>query len=264
MSKPRGQRVSRRAMLRLQTPGRQKPYWGSYLSGDCTMSLSKYLLIAIAGLSLSACAATTTKTAAQQRYDSMASVLDSLGTQSVSCLNAVTVAHPEADKIFSLDNKSRIKKTDKKTESARLSEFMQCREREYEQTKSNPDYYVRSFAPILKESIDLRADVYKKYMDGEITGSEGYSSLKNISDYLGSKWDAHNQEIVDNLNQQHFQQLQAQAATQALMFQTIGAGFQDYNRQQQQFNQQRQANQINMPVRTQCRWDGGVMNCTSW
>lgn len=114
---------------------------------------------------------------------------------------------------------------------------------------------------IVIEDRDLKSEVYKKYLEGKITGGQAAVSLDNISDSLQAKADNHNQTIISQLNQHHFQEQQAQA----VMWQAIGAGFQDYSNQQQQYqNTYNQQQQMNKTVYTQCRWNGGVMDCTSF
>jgi hypothetical protein len=227
------------------------------------MTFLRAPLIGIAALSLAAC----TTTSAQQTYNSGEQTLSNIGAEMKSCTSVVWSSAPELKNVLSLENsqnpqkvrnnKSYIKQEDKNPMSSLADKMSQCRERGQEKIESSPDYYVRSFAPISQESIDLRNDVFQRYLKGEITGGAAASSLENVHKYLIRRWEDQQQKMVGQLNQQHFQEKQAQAA----MLQAIGSGFQDYSNQQQQYYRQQQANR---PVHTQCQWVGGVMSCTSY
>lgn len=230
------------------------------------MNAFKILFIAPIILILSSCMTTS----AQQTYNSAEATLSNIGAEIKTCNNAVWNSAPELESILFVDkssdprkaknNKAFIKNVDKKTMSQLMEKSKQCRERGYAKIQSHPDYYVRSFAAISQESIDLRHDVYKKYLNSEITGGAAASSLENIHQYLVTKWKGQQQQVASQLNEQHFQEKQAQAA----MLQSIGAGFQDYSDQQQQYQNTYNQQQINKPVHTQCRWNAGVMDCTSY
>lgn len=209
-------------------------------------------------------------TAAQQTYNSAETTLSNIGAEIKSCTNSVWNSEPKLKNALSVENskdpqktknnKSYISQSDKKSMTALIDKMNQCRERGQEKIENSSDYYVRSFAPISQESIDLRNEVFERYLKSEITAGAAASSLENIHQYLIRRWEDQQQRVANQLNQQHFQQQQAQAAA----WQAIGASFQNYSRQQQQYQNSYNQQQISKPLHTQCRWDAGVMNCTSY
>jgi len=228
------------------------------------MTKPSHIIITLFATSLlSACMTTS----AQQTYNSAEARLSNIGAEIKTCNNAVWNSAPELESILFADkssnprqvknNKAFIKNADKKTMSELMEKSKQCRERGYTKIQSHPDYYVRSFAPISQESIALRHDVYKKYLNGEITGGAAASSLENIHQYLVARWRGQQEQVANQLNEQHFREKHAQAT----MLQSIGASFQNYSDQNQQDYQQQRTNK---PVHTQCRWNAGVMDCTSY
>lgn len=200
----------------------------------------------------------------------METTLSNIGAEIETCNNAAWDAQPRLKKILFVSksdnpqkaksNPDYIRKSDKQAMSELIETSKNCRERGQEKINNNPDYYVRSFAPIAQESTDLRNDIYTKYLNGKITGGEASSSLENVIQYLVKKWEDHQRTIVNQLDQQHFQQLQSEAA----MWQAMGSTFQNYNQQQQAYQNSYNQQQANKPVHTQCRWDAGVMNCSSY
>lgn len=230
------------------------------------MKILKFLLIGVVSASLAGCVTT----AAQQTYNSAETTLSNIGAEIKSCTNSAWNSEPKLENILSIENskdpqktrsnKSYISPSDKEAMTALVGKMNQCRERGQEKIENSPDYYVRSFAAISQESIDLRNDVFQRYLNGEITGGAAASSLKNIHQHLIRRWEDQQQRVANQLNQQHFQQQQAQAAA----WQAIGAGFQNYSYQQQQYQNTYNQQQMKMPIRTECRWNAGVMNCTSY
>lgn len=227
------------------------------------MTFLRTTLIGITALSLMGCMAT----AAQRTYNSYGETLSRYAATRAACIKEAQSSTPAFEAIFENNesgftdrakkNKSYILKSDKKDFGNVIGELGKCREHHFNQVRTSSDAYVRSFANFVLEEKDLKNEVYKKYLEGKITSGQAATSLDNISVSLQAKADSHNQDIINQLNQHHFQEKQAQAA----MWQAIGAGFQDYSNQQQQYHQQQQANR---PVHTQCQWIGGVMNCTSY
>lgn len=231
------------------------------------MTFLRTTLIGITALSLTGCMAT----AAQRTYNSYGETLSRYAATRAACFQEAESSNPAFKAVFEKNesgftdkakkNKSYISKSDKKDFGNVISELEKCREHHLNQIRTSSDPYVRSFANLVIEDKDLKSEVYKKYLEGKITGGQAATSLDNISVSLQAKADGHNQAIISQLNQQHFQEQQTQAA----MWQAIGAGFQDYSNQQQQYqNTYNQQQQMNKTVYTQCRWNAGVMDCTSF
>ncbi len=230
------------------------------------MTILRFLFALLASVSLTAC---TTTTAAQRTYNSYTGELNQYVSAKITCINAASVSSPAFNKIFEWNgssytdkakkNKSYISRSNKKDFEKVISEIEKCRERYLDQVQTSSDSYVRSFASIVSEDKNLRSEVYKKYLGGKITVGQASTSFDNISNSLQAKSDNQQQMIVNQLNQQDFQEKQAQAA----MLQAIGAGFNDYSNQQQQYYQQRQQNSPRS-VYTQCQWVGNIMSCTSF
>ncbi|OFW88504.1 MAG: hypothetical protein A3J37_07400 [Alphaproteobacteria bacterium RIFCSPHIGHO2_12_FULL_45_9] len=200
----------------------------------------------------------------------MEATLSNIGAEIETCNNAVWDTQPRLKKILFVsksDNPTKtkanpdyIRMSDKQVMSQLIETSRNCRDRGQEKIKNNPDYYVRSFAPIAQESTDLRNNIYTKYLHEKITGGEAASSLENVIQYLVKKWEDHQRAIISQLDQQHFQQLQSEAA----MWQAMGSTFQNYNQQQQAYQNSYNQQQVNKPIHTQCRWDADVMNCSSY
>jgi hypothetical protein len=234
-----------------------------FFIGRLKMKFLRTPLIGITVLSLAAC----TTTSAQQTYNSGEQTLSNIGAEMKSCTSAAWNFAPELKNILSLEdsqnpqkvrnNKSYIRQDHKKSMSSLADKMNQCREHGQEKIENSPDYYVRSFAPISQESIDLRNDIFQRYLSGKIPSGAAASSLENVHKYLIARWEDQQQKMVGQLNQQHFQEKQAQAA----MWQAIGAEFENHNNRQQQYNQRQQ---VNKPVHTQCHWNGGIMVCSSY
>lgn len=229
------------------------------------MKLLKTTLVGFIALSLSAC-----MTTAQRTYNGYGEKLSQYASTRRACFKEAEGSNPAFEAVFAKNgadftdgakkNKSYISKSDKKDFENIVAELEKCREHHLNQVRTSSDPYVRSFANIVVEDKDLKGEVYRKYIEGKITGGQAVTSLDNISDSLQAKADSHNQTIINQLNQQHFQEQQAQSA----MWQAIGAGFQDYSNQQQQYQNTYNQQQVRMPVHTSCQWVGNVMNCSSF
>lgn len=229
------------------------------------MKLLKTTLVGFIALSLSAC-----MTTAQRTYNGYGEKLSQYASTRRACFKEAEGSNPAFEAVFAKNgadftdgakkNKSYISKSNKKDFENVVAELEKCREHHLNQVKTSNDPYVRSFTNIVIEDKDLKGEVYRKYIEGKITGGQAVTSLDNISNSLQAKADSHNQVLINQLNQQHFQEKQAQAA----MLQSIGAGFQDYSSQQQQYQHTYNQQQVNKPVHTQCRWNAGVMDCASY
>lgn len=232
------------------------------------MTFLKLTLIGITALSLASC----TTTSAQQTYNEMEFALNDIGNSMEKCTEEVSKTSPAYKSVFEIENgeftsrafknKKYVQKSDKKPMQETIDSLLACRENSISRIQNHNNEHVRSFTYLALEAKTLKGEVYKKYINGEITGGQAVTSLQNISKSLEVKWNDQYQIQLGALNRQHFQQQQAQAA----MWQAMGSTFQNYNQQQQQYYQQRQAaqQQIRMPVHTSCQWNGGIMNCTSF
>ena len=230
------------------------------------MHMPKITLCVLVAVAVTGCMTTS----AQRTYNSMDTTLSNIGAEMKACVTSVWSAEPELENTLSIktaenpsivrNNKSFIKKADEKAVTALMNDMKQCRERGHGKIQNHPDDLVRSFAPISESSIQLRHDVFQKYLNGEISAGSAASSLENVRLHLIEQWTDHEQKIIAQLNQLHFQEKDAQAA----MLQSIGAGFQDYSHQQHQSRNTHNQSQVNRPVHTQCRWNAGVMDCTSY
>ena len=186
------------------------------------------------------------------------------------CIDDATKETPAYEAVFetngddfterALSSKKYVQKSEKKSLQAAFDKISECRNNKISQIQNSNNEFVRSFTYIVMDEKALKNDVYKNYINGKITGGQAATSIDNIGKALQAKSDYQYQIGVDALNRQHFQQLQAEAA----MWQAMGSTFQNYNHQQQAYQNSYNQQQVNKPVHTQCRWDSGVMNCSSY
>lgn len=242
--------------------------------------MNKYVKISISGLLcflMTACASiSNTPTAAQKTYNSMdmelGRIMDSAGncTKAAWNLDNDWKNLEKYKRIFDAteksipsdiaNDKSYIVKADKKSFEQVLGKQKVCYQNLQNSIYSSNSPYVRSFAPNVNELAQFNIDIKTKFLKREINTHQAAESYKNAYAYLDRGWQANFQNNVNQLDQQHFQQLQAEAA----MWQTMGSTFQNYNQQQQAYQNSYNQQQVNKPVHTQCRWDAGVMNCSSY
>lgn len=202
----------------------------------------------------------------QQAYNQMDIELSVIGVKTKACLdNAWAKAPSLKDKLRSKNSivadDDYIQNKEKNAFSKIIAEEGECRGNSFRQIAGSTAPYVRSFAAISSDATTLRKEVYDKYLNGQITTNQARSSLNNISDMLTTQWDTQYKIVVSELNQKQAQRQQ----NQTIMLQAINQGFQDHNQRQQDYQEAyNKQQQINKPVHTQCRWNAGVMDCTSY
>lgn len=231
----------------------------------------KFFISGLLCFLMSACASiSNAPTAAQRTYNQFDTAIVNIGDQNKACTEKFWSTAPHLKKIF-IDtdfipesiktDKSHIKNADKAKLKNIIDGTDDCISKTVNRLNSYPMYQVNKFGPLVADGWQLDREIRQKFLDGKITVSEAAQSSRNVFQYRDAVWRKTHQNVVAALDQQHFQQLQAEAA----MWQAVGDGFQDYSQKQQQYqNAYNQRQQENRPVHTQCSWNAGVMNCTSY
>ena len=207
-------------------------------------------------------------TTAQNTYNQFDSAIVNAGDAYDVCADKLWSTAPHLKKVFLIDSKtisqsvksdkSYIKSADKKALKKIIEGNDTCTSQLVNRLNSYPLYHVNKFGPLVAEGWELNREIRQNFLNGKITVAQAAESSLNVFKYRDVIWRQTHQNVVNTLNQSHFQEKQAQAA----MWQAMGAGFNDYDQQQQSAYNQQQP--VNKPVHTQCRWDGGVMNCSSY
>ena len=223
-------------------------------------------IIMICGLFLTGCSTTM----AQQDFNEMDRTLNATLATLTQCKEEVWDDNPEfvnlkKYKLFQKEeDHGKLKYRSGylgKNERKLLEDMIPLRAVCYDKAKrtigTHHSHYVWLFSDLFEELASMDTDIRKKLSQGKITAYQAYQSAHNAKIYLQDLYDQQYQDNVDAMNQQHFREQQTNAA----MLQALGAGLQNHNQKIEDFHRDRQTSQ---PTRTQCRWIGDVMNCSSY